>query len=150
MYGLFEVANYPNNHVPGFWGGSWKTYGKPTHAQGDRPDPHTEKAPAGQPALGGNDSALVCCIDGSVKDGKNNENVTRSMRLETSCSEGDFCKGDRMTAPYGGEDGWRNASQDCGQQPSFLCRSIGDGSRLRLPAWQWAQTQSQGNWGVSP
>ncbi len=56
-----------------------------------------------------------------------------------------FCKGDRMTAPYCGKDGWGHVSWDFGQQPPSLSKSIEDGSWLGLSAWQWPQTHSKGN-----
>ncbi len=68
-----------------------------------------------------------------------------SMGVETSCFGGAFCKGDRTTAPYWGEDGWGNVSWDFGQQPPSLSKSIEDGSLLGLPAWQWPQTHIKGN-----
>jgi len=52
-----------------------------------------------------------------------------------------FCIGDRMTAPYWGEDGWGYVSWDLGQQPPSLSKSIEDGSSSR----QWPATHSQGN-----
>ncbi len=54
-----------------------------------------------------------------------------------------FSNGDRTTAPYWGEDGWGHVSQDFGQQPPSLSKSIEDGSWLSLPAWQWPQTQTK-------
>ncbi len=56
-----------------------------------------------------------------------------------------FCKGDRTTATYWGEDGWGHVSWDFGQQHASLSKSIEDGSWLGLPAWQWPQTHSKGN-----
>ena len=38
-----------------------------------------------------------------------------------------FCKGDRTTAPSWGEDGWGQVSQNLGQQPPSLSKSIEDG-----------------------
>ncbi len=52
-----------------------------------------------------------------------------------------FCKGDRATAPYWGEDGWGHVSRDFGQQLPSLSKSIEDVSWLGLPAWQWPQTK---------
>ncbi len=43
-----------------------------------------------------------------------------------------FCKGDRTTALYWGEDGWGHVSRDFGQQPPSLSKSIEDGSWLGL------------------
>ncbi len=43
-----------------------------------------------------------------------------------------FCKVDRTTAPYWGEDEWGHVSRDCGQQPPSLSKSIEDGSWLGL------------------
>ncbi len=47
-----------------------------------------------------------------------------------------FCKGDRTTAPYWGEDGWGHVSRYFGQQPLSLSKSIEDGLWLGLSAWQ--------------
>ncbi len=56
-----------------------------------------------------------------------------------------FCKGDRTTAPYWGEDGWGHVSRDFGQNHLSLGMSTEDGSWLGLPAWLWPQTNSKGN-----
>ncbi len=56
-----------------------------------------------------------------------------------------FCKGDRTTAPYWGEDRWGHELPDFGQQPPSISERIDDGSWLGLPAWQWPQTHSKGN-----
>ncbi len=68
-----------------------------------------------------------------------------SMGVENHALGVLFCKGDRMTAPYWGEDGWGHVSRDFGQKPSSLSKSFEDGSWLGLPARQWAQTHSKGN-----
>ncbi len=68
-----------------------------------------------------------------------------NIGVEWSCFGVLFCKGDRTTAPYWGEDGWGQVSWDFGQQPPSLSKSIEDGLWLGLPAGQWPQTHSTGN-----
>ncbi len=59
-----------------------------------------------------------------------------------------FCKGDRKTAPYWGEDGWGHVSQDFGQQPPSLSKSTehwvvaGSSSMAMTPNTQQGQLRS--------
>ena len=51
-----------------------------------------------------------------------------------------FCKGDRTTAPYWGEDRWGHVSRDLGQQPPSLSKGIPPCIGQKWMACLWHRT----------
>ncbi len=79
------------------------------------------------------------------------EGWVQSQEHHPNCALGVlFCKGDRTTAPYWGEDGWGHVSRDFGQRPPSLSMSIEDWSWLGLSSMTMTPNTQQGQLRSAP